>query len=258
MKNPHKTKEEKNSRFRARERSLTQSMRPPLCRLLSSCPHFLALTEAASDQQRSELTGWCVPGCWCPAGCCWGHIVICRRDNLQATVYSRSRLSMAQRGFGCWSPWMGTLLSPGQPGFPCLWVDADPHSPGGLPAGTAPTDHLKPTLFRNKGAICTTHGPMEPAWHGHGKSPGGKSTKAITKRVGRRAVPQGALGTGHSCSSGPWDQCLWHRDEERWGERHKCDSFPKCTFLQRLVQPDVSHLSHLARFSGLGCKNNRS
>lgn len=69
---------------------------------------------------------------------------------------------------------------------------------------------------------------------------------------------QGALGTGHSCREDPWDHCLWHRDEERWGERLKCVSLPKCTFLQRLVQPDVSHLSRLARFSGLGCKNSIS
>lgn len=34
-----------------------------------------------------------------------------------------------------------------------------------------------------------------------------------------------------------------------------CGSFPKCTLLPRLVQPDVSHLACLARFPGLGCKN---
>lgn len=34
-----------------------------------------------------------------------------------------------------------------------------------------------------------------------------------------------------------------------------CGSFPKCTLLPRLVQPDVSHPARLARFPGLGCKN---
>lgn len=100
---------------------------------------------------------------------------------------------------------MGTLLSPGQPGFRCLRVDTDLHvSWGSLPASTAPKDYLKPTLFRNKSTVCTTHGPMEPAWCGHGKSPWGKSTKAITKRVGGGAVlAKGIWGLATAAAGAP-------------------------------------------------------
>lgn len=115
-----------------------------------------------------------------------------RRNNLQPTTYRRDRLSI----------WPSEALGVGSlDGHPALTRPARlPMALGGhrpalswrsLPAGTAPTGHWKPTLFRNKGAVCTTHGPMEPAWHGHGKSPGGKSTKAITGCEGGLCWPRG-------------------------------------------------------------------
>jgi len=58
--------------------------------------------------------------------------------------------------------------------------------------------------------------------------PGAIATGTGARRDGRNAVCDGGLGHG---------------------------SFPKCTSLPRLVQPDVSHLARLARFPGLGCKN---
>lgn len=65
-----------------------------------------------------------------------------------------------------------------------------------------------------------------------------------------------AQGTwGPATAGGPLGPVPLAQGKERWGE---CASFPKCTFLRGLVQPDVSHLSRLARFSGLGCKNSLS
>lgn len=97
-------------------------------------------------------------------------------------------------------PWMGTLLSPGQSGFPWLWADTDLHCPGGLclPA-QLPRAIESPRFLEIKVLFAQHTAPWSLPGTAMEKAPGENQQKQ-SQAVKGGCAGRGDLGTGHSCS----------------------------------------------------------
>lgn len=163
--------------------------------------------------------------CGCARGCrCSAELGARRLMFVPCWGLLRPQCHLRRNGLSIWnSVALGVAVpgwAPGQPWLPmALGGHRSALSWGSLPAGTAPKDHVKPTLFRNKD-YCL-HNTRSPgaclAWPW--KKPSGKINKSNHEACREGCcVCQGDLGTGHSCSRGSWGHCLWHRGKEGWGE----------------------------------------